>query len=444
MKGRFIAFFVSAAAVCASLAADPAVTFSGKVKTETGLFFRGAFAGRLSSAAETVSGTVDASSDAGEAFVTGDITFNAVKAWGAGSESAMDGLGADLKEAWYSWTSTAGESGISAGFRIGRQITAWGKADEIQIADVLCPQDLTTLGGQDYSETRIGIDALKLTVSGSVFSADAYWIPSYRPSMLPLEAWNPLRSSLIPESVSSGGTVLPVTLGKIVRPELSLANGSYAARAGFWLPAADFSFYGYYGFDDKPIPSYAVSTDGTGAPSGVTVNGSYYRYGMAGADIAVPVKEFVFRGEAAFFIERALARKPELAAADGTDSLRKNQILALAGVDWNRDSWTVMAQVYEDAVLSYDDSLDRGEHEPGCTLHISRTFFSETLTVSASGSAGFACWDSYAGLSAEYALNDQITLSLDGNAYFPGPDGNGKFGKYKDLSSVSFTGIFRF
>ena len=421
-------------AVCilsASFAFSQDITFSGSAKTAVGVFIRGDNAGDFSPAKETVSGEVDARFADCAVFIAGNAYFNALAANSGGSFSVTDGLGAELQEAYFSWTSNEFGNGLTAGLKFGRQITAWGKADGIRIADILCPQNLASLGTSNYSESRLGIDAIKGTLSGTYFSADAYWIPFFRPSALPFESWNPLRKALIPSSVGA----VPVVLGDISKPELNIANSSYAARVSFWFPAIDFSLYGYYGFDDSPNLSYVPDM-----PTKITVTGKYYRYGMAGFDLAVPAGAFVIRAESAFFIERAL----QLGQTSLGGFERKNELRALAGIDWNKNGWMLTAQYYGDVVFVYVDSLARDAYEHGATANLSKTLFSETLTLSCTGLVRLNDLDGFAGLKAKYSLTDEISLALAFDGYFPGPKSDGTYGKYKDLSCVRFEGTVKF
>ena len=407
------------------------ITFSGSAKTAVGVFIRGDNAGDFSPAKETVSGEIDARFADCSVFIAGNAYFNALAANSGGSFSVTDGLGAELQEAYFTWTSNEFGKGLTAGLKFGRQITAWGKADGIRIADILCPQNLASLGTSNYSESRLGIDAIKGTLSGTYFSADAYWIPFFRPSALPFESWNPLRKALIPSSVGA----VPVVLGDISKPELNIANSSCAARISFWFPAIDFSLYGYYGFDDSPNLSYASDM-----PTKITVTGKYYRYGMAGFDLAVPAGAFVIRAESAFFIERAL----QLGQTSLGGYKRKNELRALAGFDWNKNGWMLTAQYYGDVVFAYVDSLARDAYEHGATANLSKTLFSETLTLSCTGLVRLNDLDGFAGLKAKYSLTDEISLALAFDGYFPGPKSDGTYGKYKDLSCVRFEGTVKF
>jgi len=411
------------------------ITFSGSAKTAVGVFIRGDNAGDFSPAKETVSGEIDARFADCSVFIAGNAYFNALAANSGGSFSVTDGLGAELQEAYFTWTSNEFANGLTAGLKFGRQITAWGKADGIRIADILCPQNLASLGTSNYSESRLGIDAIKGTLSGTYFSADAYWIPFFRPSALPFESWNPLRKVLIPSSVIFAGNAVPVVLGDISKPEFNIANSSYAARVSFWFPAIDFSLYGYYGFDDSPNLSYVPDM-----PPKITVTGKYYRYGMAGFDLAVPAGAFVIRAESAFFIERAL----QLGQTSLGGYKRKNELRALAGFDWNKNGWMLTAQYYGDVVFAYVDSLARDAYEHGATANISKTLFSETLTLSCTGLVRLNDLDGFAGLKAKYSLTDEISLALAFDGYFPGPKSDGTYGKYKDLSCVRFEGTVKF
>lgn len=419
------------------------ITFSGSVQTALGVYVRGERAGNFSRAQETAAGELDVRFANCEAFIAGNVFFNALASFSDGTFSFADGLGAELKEAYFSWTSPEFGRGLTAGITVGRQISAWGKADGIRIADVLCPQNLTTMNAANYSESRLGIDAIKGTLSGMIFSLDAYWIPFFRPSALPLQKWNALGSLLLPKSASVPGlpTSVPIVLGAISRPEVKLANGSYAARASFWLSRIDFSLYGYYGFDDFPIVNYALAL--VPAPPTITVSGNYYRYGMAGFDMALPVSTLVFRLESACLINRAFQTNALHILSGGTTYKRMHEVRGLFGIDWMQSGWTVTAQYYGDGVFGNSATLVRSAYEHGTTLSVSRSFFSETLTVSFTGALRWNNFDSFVSAKVQYALTDAIALVLAFDGYFPGKN-DGEYGRYKDLSCVRLEGIFRF
>ena len=407
--------------------------FSGNVKSVIGAYLYGGNAGKFSAAKQSVSGVLDASAGNCAAYIDGSIVFDGIKASYEEPFSVKAGLSAALKEAWFSWNVTNASGTFTAGIKAGRQVSAWGKADGVAVADVLCPKDIINLYSSTYSESRLGIDALKLNLSGTYVSSDFYWIPIFRPSALPLEKSDSLRKIFVPESmfIPVLGKTLPVNIGTIETPETKLENSSYAAKISFWLPLLDFSFYGYYGFADTPVLTTKMSA------TEITLNGEYKRFGMAAFDAAIPIKSFVLRAETAFFIDKAYSVMNDSPAA-------KNGLKALAGLDWTHSSWMLTAQYFENIIFGFDEDItDAKERSNGATLSLSRSFFAETLKLSFTSAINFQDFDSFASLTAEYSLTDQLSILASAEGYFEGKS-TGEYGKYKELGSLRLEGIYRF
>ncbi len=429
--------FAAFIAVCGLGAAyGQEVSFSGSVKTRVGAYVYGSRAGRFSEVKNIVSGALDASAFGCAAYIDGSVSFDGVKAAAEEPFSVPAGLSAALKEAWFSWHTENAAGTLTFGIKAGRQISAWGKADGIRIADVLCPKDMTSLYSSNYGDSRLGVDALKLTLAGTYFSSDVYWIPIFRPAALPLEKSNPLRAVFLPESVSVNGQTLPVALGTIRAPQPDLRNSAYGARLAFNLSALDFAFYGCYGFSDTPVLTTELTLSG-GVPTGITVNGGYRKFGMAAFDAAVPVKSFVFRTETAVIFDKAYSRQFGAPVA-------KNSINSLIGADWIHNSWTLTTQYFEEFIFDFDDDIAGAKkRKNGSTLNVSRTLLAETLKVSLSAGIQWQDFDSFASLSADYALTDRLSLLIAADGYFSGVR-DGGYGAYKELSSIRLEGIFRF
>lgn len=407
--------------------------FSGNVKSVIGAYLYGGNAGKFSAAKQSVSGVLDASAGNCAAYIDGSIIFDGIKAAYEEPFSVKAGLSAALKEAWFSWNVTNASGTFTAGIKAGRQVSAWGKADGVAVADVLCPKDITNLYSSTYSESRLGIDALKLNLSGTYVSSDFYWIPIFRPSALPLEKSDSLRKIFVPESmfIPVLGKTLPVNIGTIETPETKLENSSYAAKISFWLPLLDFSFYGYYGFADTPVLTTKMSA------TEITLNGEYKRFGMAAFDAAIPIKSFVLRAETAFFIDKAYSVVNDSSAA-------KNGLKALAGLDWTHSSWMLTAQYFENIIFDFDENItDAKERANGTTFSLSRSFFAETLKLSFTSGINWQDFDSFASLTAEYSVTDQLSVLASAEGYFEGKS-LGEYGKYKELSSVRLEVIYRF
>lgn len=427
------------------LTAEGGAEFSGDIETLWGVGApwtdKNANAGRFTLGKTALTGKLDAYYGNSSAYAEASISYDATGAINGGFISGNLGNGFDLSlgELWLDYTDSFW------GIRIGRQKTAWGKADGIDITNVLCPSDMSSFAAMTGDNSKLAVDAVRLSLSGNQFTADAYWIPFFTPAALPLEEKNPLRKFLIPSNIKFSlgqgqALTLPVSVGAIQKPELAIWNGEYGLKFSGYFSLLDLSLYGFYGWDDIPIMEYSMKpgTTSPAIPSGIIINGNYKRMTMIGMDAALPIGATVLRLEAAFFPQRHFQRK------DG-GSLQRNQISGLAGIDWMPTGWTLTAQYYCEYVMDSLESLDRKEaYTHGATLSISKSLVNETLELSFSGLIGFNDFDSMLSPSINYSLSDQINIGVKAFIFIPGPERNGKYGSYKDLSSLCLNAKFSF
>lgn len=427
------------------LTAEGGAEFSGDIETLWGVGApwtdKNANAGRFTLGTTSFTGKLDAYYGNSSAYAEASISYDATGAINGGFISGNLGNGFDLSlgELWLDYTDSFW------GIRIGRQKTAWGKADGIDITNVLCPSDMSSFAAMTGDNSKLAVDAVRLSLSGNQFTADAYWIPFFTPAALPLEEKNPLRKFLIPSNIKFSlgqgqALTLPVSVGSIQKTELAIWNGEYGLKLSGYFSLLDLSLYGFYGWDDIPIMEYSMKpgTTSTAIPSGIIINGNYKRMAMIGMDAALPIGATVLRLEAAFFPQRHFQRK------DG-GSLQRNQISGLAGIDWMPTGWTLTAQYYCEYVMDSLESLDRKEaYTHGATLSISKSLVNETLELSFSGLIGFNDFDSMLSPSINYSLSDQINIGVKAFIFIPGPERNGKYGAYKDLSSLCLNAKFSF
>ena len=409
----------------AALTAEGGVEFSGNIETLWGAAApwtdSDTSAGYFTLGTTTFTGTIDAYYDNSSALAEGSVTYDAVN----------NSLEYSVDELWLDYTESIW------GLRIGRQKAAWGKADGIDITNILCPSDMSSLAAMISDDSKLAVDAIRLSLSGNQFTADAYWIPFFTPASLPIDEGNSLRKFVVPETIEfpvapGVNLAIPVTIGGIETPELAIWNGEYGLRVSGYLSAFDLSLYGFYGWDDTPILNYGMTSEA------IVVNGKYERMAMIGADAALPIGETVLRLETAFFPQRHFQKE------EG-GSLQKNQLSALAGIDWMPSGWTLTAQYYCDAVFGDLDELERTDvYKHGATLSVSKSLVNETLELSFSGLIGFNDFDSLLSPSVKYSLSDQISLGASAYIFLPGPDRDGKYGAYKDLSSLCLNAKFSF
>ncbi len=411
------------------------VRFSGDLSTNSGFFAPGTENfGDFGFGNTDFTGTIEAYAGDSSAFLEGNVNYDLLS----------DELNFDLSEAYIDYSSSFW------GIRLGQQKVAWGKADGISITNSVFPKDSSTLFTEDDS---VAVKAARLSFCGNSFTVDGYVIPFFTGTKLPLEENNPLRKALVPSSVeiNQGGTAinLPVNIGELSKPELNFRNMEYGLKASGYFSFCDVSLYGFYGWDKTPVLNYQMNTVmhpvyGIDVPENLTINGEYKPLTMIGFDAAVPAGALVLRTESAFFHDREFQSSSEAIMNGKTSSVKQQQIMALAGVDWMPSGWAITAQYYGDVLINKSADIERKDsYEHGATLSISKSVFNETLELSASGLVGLNSFDSAISVSAKYSLSDQICLSSGAYAFLPGPEEKGSYGKYKDFSSIYFKASFK-
>ena len=385
-------------------------------------------------------------------LVNSQVVYDALAGQSSnGTESLVSSDGSfalKLKEAYLDY------NGGFWAVRAGRQIAAWGKADEIQIADILCPQDNSVMIAANYKESRLGIDALRLSLIGDNTQLDAYWIPFFTPSTLPLAKGNPLNSIYFPKSYEGYAiNSCPHSWEDLNLPEKKLYNSECAFRLSSYFSRLDISFYGFYGWEDTPFITYdPVFAPNSNDISGINMVTSYKRILMFGTDAAIPCGNFVFRLETAFFPNRYIQTSADYqencisANEDVEPAKKKHQLIGLIGFDWDvGGGWTLLAQYVGDSVSGDVKDLDRKRYEHQATVSITKTLLNDLLSLSLHGALDLCDYSSLIDAEAEYSLTDSITMSLIGNFYNEGPDNKqGMYGIYRDLSCITLKGKISF
>ena len=389
------------------LTAEDGVEFSGSIESIWGICApwtdKDTSAGKLKLGTTNFTGKIDAYYGKSSACVEAAFSYDAATSLtggGEGSGNLGGGFDLSLGEAWIDYTDSFW------GLRIGRQKAVWGKADGIDITNVICPSDLSSLAAMISDDSKLAVDAVRLSLNGNLFTADAWWIPFFTPADLPEGSFSSLNY-----------------------PEAAIWNGEYALRLSGYLSALDLSLYAFYGWDDNP---FIADT---------SKKGDYERMTMLGADAALPLGQTVLRLETAFFPQRYFQKS----LYSGLGSQQHNQLSGLAGIDWISNGWTITAQYYCDYVFGNLDSLNRTQaYEHGASLSISKSLVNETLELSFSGLMGFNDFDSMLSPSVNYSISDQIKIGMCAYFFLPGPDRDGKYGAYKDYSSFCLNAKFSF
>ena len=136
----------------------------------------------------------------------------------------------------------------------------------------------------------------------------------------------------------------------------------------------------------------------------------YHRMTAIGGDVSVPIGKFVFRGEAADYI----------------DDHGAHQGNALAGLDWYPGAdWNLSAQ--------YNQTFGAGEHTSLATLRVSKALLNNALTLSTFAYADVSDLGVFNRFSADWAATDQMHVIL-GYDYFYAEEG--MFAPYAQNSEV--------
>ena len=380
-----------------------------------------------------------------------------------------------LNEAYYRY------SGEIWDISVGRQVIAWGQADGFKLTDVLSARDSSEFIAFSGDDARLPSDSIRLRFFHDLFTFEAIAVPFFTPNKLPRfgfedGAKNGLYYIDTPNFYDTktplGSIPIRYTKNQSAKPKM-FTDTEAAARFSFFLPGIDFSVSGFYGWDKNPrFTKSGYAKKGLlnpAAPFGhlnpyvpkelyTNLNEEYYRIGMAGVDAAIPAGDVTIRLETAwvggrYFEPKNLLSSLPIAALfnpiSNTDvplefnaPVRKHQLLALAGLDWIKDSWTLSTQYFEDLILNHKNDIERPMHKGFVSLNISKTFLRDTLKLSASGVIDINYGSTFSTYSIGYALTDNINVSFGSDVYTKGYDGKGDFAPLHKISAVWLKGSF--
>jgi hypothetical protein len=299
-------------------------------------------------------------------------------------------------------------------FRVGRQVIAWGKADNVTVTDLICPIDYRDYFCYEFSDTKKPVEAVKTRFRKGNMTTELVWVPFFEAIGYP-EADNPwLKSDQTAE----------ISVQTAEEPGKNLKNNEWFGRVAINREGFDFAVSAFHCWWDTPC--YHLATE-----AGKTVLlGEYYRVSGIGGEFSVPVGDLVIRGETAYFKGRQFERE-----SYSGDYLERDALKMLLGLDWYPgNNWTISSQVADEIILDYDHAIARDRHDWLGTLKLSKKLLRETLTLSGLVCAALDEEDYYLKLSGEYALTDELHLTF-GFLLFGG-DSDGSFGRYRDQDGL--------
>ena len=330
--------------------------------------------------------------------------------------------GIELREAFFEYSTSSWD------LKAGRQIVIWGVADGMRITDIISPMDMTEFLARDYDDIRIPVNAIRLRLLKPKMRFELVYVPVPSFFIIPDEAENPW--AVFPKD---GNPVFDINMDN--KPNLELDNSEVGARFSFFLPGADFSVCALHTWNKMPVFSRSYSSN----DDTVFVKAHYYRLNMIGFDFSIPKGEFVFRGEAAYYIGEARELDDEII---NTEPIKKNSLNWLLGIDWYPgNDWTITVQYSHKFITNYIDILQEKENIVLSTAGITKKLFRSTLSVSTFAYVDISNGGFFDRSSIDYALSDEIHL-LIGYDWFYG--NKGMFGLYKDNSEYWFKAKYSF
>ena len=154
MNRKSFSFLLLAILLFSNLTAEGGIDFSGDLETRWGAGApwtdNDSSAGRFLLGDTSFTGTLDAYYDNSSALAEGSVSYDAV----------TNSFNWSLDELWLDYTSSFW------GIRIGRQKTAWGKADGIDITNVICPSDMSSFSAMTSDDSKLAIDAIRFSLTG--------------------------------------------------------------------------------------------------------------------------------------------------------------------------------------------------------------------------------------------------------------------------------------
>ncbi len=338
-------------------------------------------------------------------WLYGFVSADGEKNWQISSES-----GVDLHEAWVEYVADSWD------VRIGEQIIIWGRADGVQITDMISPPDYTESISRDLDEIRMPVGSARLRFLGEQFDTVLLWLPFFKAGIQP-EGDNPWAIKPdFPENIE-------VSSASADEPSHSLENSEIALKVSSYLAGLDWAASIFYTWDDFPAMHREIIPSGN--RTRVEFSPKHHRLTIFGVEAARPWSDYVLRVEAACY----KGRYYEPATIFGQPE-KKDEVKWLGGIDWNPgNNWTITTQLIGDHILGDASWLVRKKHQYTATLNVSRKVLNQTLTL-----ANMVYWqldadEIFDRFKITYDFNDAITL-FAGVDIFSGDDGT--FGRYEE------------
>lgn len=166
---------------------------------------------------------------------------------------------------------------------LGKQFIRWGKTDILNPTDRFAPRDFVEVTDDEF----LAVTGARTFYEHGAHSIDVVVVPWFTPSRIPVPGrrWSPpLPQTLAGQDIVDGGRHFP-------------ERAQYGARWNVVGSTAEVSLSYYDGFNH--LPAFTTQLPAASAQPLIALRQSYAPIRMGGADVAVPLRWFIVKGEIA-------------------------------------------------------------------------------------------------------------------------------------------------
>ncbi len=329
---------------------------------------------------------------------------------------------AQLKEAYVGFT------GDRLDLYLGNQIVSWGRTDGFNPTNSITPNDYFLLT-HEPDDQKLSNFMLRGKYRFAKFSEiEVIAIPAYKPSVYRYDLFG----------MGAEAHFMPVEL-----PEAKFENSTAAARLNFELPKAGFSLSFFHGYD----PFYGFSIiDFSLSPILINYLPTPYLKNSFGVDFAVPIKSWIFRGEASYnhtsdYEENMHIPNPDIYYVVGVEKSLFDitaifQFIGRFTFDFKELTEPTLSGFTPEAILQYANDMISYEstqyirkifnqHEVtnhAVMLSLSRSFLFEEFRTEMTGYYNLTTKEYMLRPSLKWSINDNLSATFGGH-FMKGPEG---------------------
>lgn len=332
---------------------------------------------------------------------------------------------------------------------LGNQIIIWGRTDGFNPTNNLTPSDYFFLSSNmDDQKLSNFMLRMKYRMTPSI-ELELIGIPFYKESNYRYDLFDLNREVAIANlPVPVPAIRVNANFDKIALPERKIKNGSIGARLNFELPQAGFSFSYFKGYDPYhgfDLQNIVLPTTDPTQPVVITYVPKAYLKNTLGADFAIPISDWIFRGEMAYnFVENK----------DNQMYIPKNDFSYVFGIEKSWNDFIFIGQyigkrvsdfspltepvlnpadpkslmTYPQDMAKYESSLfnrkifnQQEKTNHAMSLTISRSFAYEVWNAELTGFYNFTSEEWLIRPQVSWKISDALALAV-GAQYMKGPD----------------------